>query len=325
MTTATRIDYAVLRRRPLARDAATTAYRLLNAEGDSVPNLTIDRYGPVAIVSAYDDLVFTGPRREEVVAALMVVPGVTAIYAKIRPKSASRLSSRETIALAPSSPVWGETCDDVVVKEHGLSYLIRPGKGLSAGLFLDMREMRERVRTMSPHKNVLNLFAYTCAFGVAATAGGAARVLNLDAAKPALQWGQENYALNGFEANPYDFVFGDVFDWLARVAKRGTTFDLVIADPPSFSTVSGSRFAASADYGALATACARVVAPGGLLLCCTNEAKLPSALFRQNCLDGVATAGRDARILHEGGAPAMDFPTPPRQEGHLKLLLFVLD
>ena len=84
-----------------------------------------------------------------------------------------------------------------------------------------MRETRARVRAWAAGKRVLNCFAYTCGFGVAATAGGATRVLNLDLSKSALEWGKANYRANGFTPDDHDFVYGDVFDWLARLARRG--------------------------------------------------------------------------------------------------------
>ena len=130
-----------------------------------------------------------------------------------------------------------------------------------------MREGRARVRAWAAGRRVLNTFAYTCGFGVAATAGGATRVLNLDLSKSVLEWGQANYRANGFEPDPHDFVFGDVFDWLARLAKRGDRFDLVILDPPGFSRTKSRAFSAARDYGELAGPCrtrhnARRIDPG---------------------------------------------------------------
>ena len=133
--------------------------------------------------------------------------------------------------------------------ENGLRFLMRPASGLSTGLFLDMRETRAR----SGAPPAAGAASSTCSPTPAPsawppTAGGATRVLNLDAARPALRWGMENYALNGLAADPYDFVYGDAFDWLGRLARREQPFDVVIADPPSFSSVKGRRFAAARDY-----------------------------------------------------------------------------
>ncbi len=319
------VTRAVERRALLTRDEATTAYRLVNGAGDMLPGVTVDHYDGVLVVNLYD----TEADPRPVVAALSALPGTRSIYVKRRPRTAARLSAEETAALAPHTPAWGERVESLAVRENNLSYLIRPGAGLSAGLFLDMRETRARVRTLAAGAAVLNTFAYTCAFGVAAAAGRAARALNLDAARPALAWGQENYGLNGLAADPYDFVYGDAFDWLGRLARRaaggGQAFDLVIADPPSYSTVKGRRFAVSRDYAELAAACARVAAPGGLLLLCANEARLPRAAFQRDCLRGIAAAGRAARVQAYDSAPALDFPVPPGEESHLKGLLLRLD
>ena len=319
-----RVARAAARRVPLADDAATTAYRLVNGAGDGLPGVTVDRYGDVFVLNLYDE--DRDPR--PYVAPLAALPDAGAVYLKRRPRSAARLSAARTAALAPDTPAWGQRVEGVTVRENGLSYLIRPGAGLSPGLFLDMREPRARVRALAAGAAVLNLFAYTCAFGVAAAAGGAARVLNIDAARPALAWGRENYALNALPADPYDFVYGDAFDWLARLARRaagqGQVFDLVIADPPSYSTVKGRRFTVSRDYATLAAACARVAAPGGRLLLCANEARLPRQTFQRDCLHGVATAGRAARVRSYDSAPALDFPAAPGDESHLKALLLEL-
>jgi 23S rRNA (cytosine1962-C5)-methyltransferase len=315
------VQRAVQRRSSFDHAGATTAYRLLNGAGDGLPGLTVDRYGEVVVANLYD----RGPASEDtLIAALAGTAGVRAVYVKRRPRSATRLSAAHVEALAPTTPAWGAAVDEILVREHGLRFLIRPGAGLSTGLFLDMRETRARVRELADGRTVLNLFAYTCAFGVAAAVGGAARVLNVDLARPALEWGQQNYRLNGLSPEPYDFVHGDAFDWLRRLARRGTRFDIVIADPPSFSSVKGRAFAVARDYAQLAAACACVVAPGGLLLCCANEVRLPRRAFRAACLQGLRDASRIARVRSFDGASPLDFPMPPGTEDPLKVLLLEL-
>jgi 23S rRNA (cytosine1962-C5)-methyltransferase len=315
------VERAVQRRSSFAHTGATTAYRLLNGAGDELPGLTVDRYGEVLVANLYDQ----GPAHEDaLVVTLAGTTGARTVYVKRRPRSAARLSAAQVAALAPATPAWGTAIDEVLVREHGLRFLIRPGAGLSTGLFLDMRETRARVRELADGRTVLNLFAYTCAFGVAAAIGGAKRVLNVDVARSALEWGRQNYRLNGLSPDPYDFVYGDAFDWLRRLARRGARFDLVIADPPSFSSVKGRAFAVSRDYAPLAAACARVVAPGGLLLCCANEVRLSRRAFRAACLQGLREAGRTACVRSFDGASPLDFPLLPGAEDPLKALLLEL-
>jgi len=251
--------------------------------------------------------------------------GVTSVYVKYRPRQASQLSDAELQQLAPTEPVSGPPRPEIIAHEDGLAYIIRPGEGLSVGLFPDMREGRGRVRAWARGARVLNTFAYTCGFGVAALAGGAARVLNLDLSKGALAWGQDNYRANGFSPNPYDFVYGDVFDWLGRLARRGEQFELVILDPPGFSRTKTRRFVAAQDYDELAALAARVTAPGGLLYACCNVAELPRRAFRERVLAGLAAAGRKGEITGVYHEPALDFPVPAGEEPYLKMLAVRLD
>ncbi len=305
---------ALDRRAPLAADTGTTIYRLVNGAADGLPGLTLDRYGDVLIASLYDQGLTPS------FAGLADSTGAASVYVKYRPRQASRLSDAELQRLAPAEPVSGPPQPEVIAHEDGLAYIIRPGEGLSVGLFPDMREGRGRVRAWARGARVLNTFAYTCGFGVAALAGGATRVLNLDLSKGVLAWGQENYRANGFSSDPHDFVYGDVFDWLGRLARRGEQFELVILDPPGFSRTKTRRFVAAQDYDELVALAARVAAPGGLLYACCNVAELPRRAFRERVLAGLAAAGRKGEITGVYHEPALDFPVLVGEEPYLKML-----
>jgi 23S rRNA (cytosine1962-C5)-methyltransferase len=314
---------AIERRAPLAADPQTAIYRLVNAAADGLPGLTADRYGDALVAAIYDEDGVMPPRPipGALAETLAETTGAAAIYVKYRPREAGRLPADQLHALAPPEPVYGAEMRELVAREEGLAYVIRPGDGLSTGLFPDMREGRTRVRAWAAGRQVLNTFAYTCGFGVAAAAGGATRVLNLDLSKSVLEWGQANYRANGFEPDPHDFVFGDVFDWLVRLAKRGDRFDLVILDPPGFSRTKSRTFSAARDYGELAGLAARVTAPGGSILACCNVAELPWKNFRERVLAGVAAAGRTPEVKGVYHEPPIDFPTPMRGEPYLKMAL----
>ncbi len=145
-------------------------------------------------------------------------------------------------------------------------------------------------------------------------------MLNLDLSKPVLEWGKANYYANGLTPDDHDFVYGDVFDWLARLARRNDRFDLVILDPPGFSRTKTHRFSAEHDYEELAALAANATNAGGMLLACCNVAELPRRAFRDRVLAGLAAAGRRAEIVGMYHEPAMDFPPPVGGSPYLKIL-----
>jgi 23S rRNA (cytosine1962-C5)-methyltransferase len=197
--------------------------------------------------------------------------------------------------------------------------LIRPAIGLSVGLYLDGRPLRAWVREQARGLTVLNTFAYTCAFGIAAASGGAVRAVNLDISPKVLEWGKENMRLNLLDPQQADFIVGDVFDWLGRFGKRKTRFDLLILDPPSFSTTRRSSFSAASDYGHLIERASLALAPGGRLLACCNLANLKARRFEALVMDGLARARRAGRVEQRLGPSPVDFPM--RGEPALKAIV----
>ncbi|MBN9390548.1 MAG: class I SAM-dependent methyltransferase [Chloroflexi bacterium] len=334
------LELAAERRAPFNRDQShdpeTTAYRLVNGLGDGLPGITLDRYGDSLVLNCYDPrLDPASPALKLLVEALGQTWSGLPVFGKFRPQQASNLSRREEGAapgvaptVAPELPLGatlqGTALAETTIRENGLTYLIRPGEGLSPGLFLDMREARARLAGLVAGKTVLNCFAFTGAFGLVAAKNGASRALNLDAGAKVLDWAKENYRLNGLTPDDFDFVTGDVFDWLNRFARRGQTFDVVILDPPSFSTVKKSRWSAEKDSGELAALAAKSVAPGGLLVACTNHAGLPRRNFRQMVTGALEAAGRPYEIQGYYHEPELDFPRPAGTEGYLKILFLRL-
>jgi 23S rRNA (cytosine1962-C5)-methyltransferase len=241
-----------------------------------------------------------------------------AAYAKLHPRQASREAVHELV-------LWGEPVEELVVTERGVNYAIRPQAGLNVGLFLDMREVRSWVRSIAQGQSVLNLFAYTCSLGVCTSLGGATRVVNLDLSRSYLEWGRRNYVLNGLEPQQEDFIYGDAFDWLGRFARRQRQFDLVIVDPPSFSTTRRAAFAVERDYQRLVEAAARCISPGGMLLAATNHAGTTDARFEVWLRKGLDSAGRRGRLEHRWHEPTADFPLLPGQQPYLKVRALSLD
>ncbi len=317
-----RLREARERRGSLLADPDTRALRLLHGEADGVPEVTADVFGDLVVLSLYRDL--SDAEEHQLADAAVQAWAPRSLYLKRRPREARVVANTRKEQLAPERPVRGEPLADLQTLEGGLRFLIRPAQGLSVGLYLDMRDTRAWLRAQVAGRTVLNLFAYTCAFGVYAHAGGAARVLNVDASRRVLEWGEENARLNGQSVDRYDYVAGDVFAWLERLAKKGERFDVVVCDPPSFATTRTSRFSAARDYAALAAAAARVVAPGGRLVACCNHAGLEARRFEAQVRQGALQAGREARAVASLGPSPLDFPATPQLPAALKVRVVAL-
>ncbi|HEX2911908.1 MAG TPA: pseudouridine synthase [Chloroflexia bacterium] len=323
---------AAERRAPLTDDPVqlTTAYRLVNGAGDALPGITLDRFGSTLILSCYDEALEQGhPALKLVVEEITRLWPDWSVYGRFRPRQLSNLyktgAGSELREVAPELPLARQPRPEVNIVENGLSYVIKPAEGISPGLFLDMREVRARLANRVEGKTLLNCFSYTCAFGLVAAVNGAKRALNLDAGRKVLDWGKQNYLANNLTPDDYDFVEGDVFDWLNRFARREQRFDIVVLDPPSYSTVKKKRWSAEKNYAELTTLAAKVTAPGGLVLACTNLAGLSRRSFRQMAITGVEAAGRKAQVEAYYHEPALDFPTAGNSEGYLKVLVLKLD
>ena len=196
----------------------------------------------------------------------------------------------------------GNVPDPHIVTEGPALFLVRVLRGQNHGLFLDMAEGRRWVREFAADfrqsegrgAKVLNLFAYTCAFSVAALQGGAAHVTNLDMARGALATGQQNHQLNGLAPQGASFLAHDLFNSWGKVT-RGGPYDLVIADPPSYQKGS---FVATKDYARLLRHLPDRLAPGGRALLCLNAPELPWAWLREQVDEHAPGLQLIERIAH---------------------------
>lgn len=306
-------------RRGLARLEDTSVFRLAHTGELPIPGLAIDLYSAFAVAHCSSP---EASARSQEVARCLVDRGVLGVYAKFRPKQANTLADTRREELAPVHPLVGmEAPSPMEVLENGDPFLVRLNDGLSTGIFLDQRANRRRVRELAQGRRVLNLFAYACAFSVSAAQGGAASVLSVDIAKPALAWGQENLRLSGHtDPRRFRFVADEALTFLKRCAVRGDRYDLILLDPPSYASTKDSRFTVEHDYRGLAQAALTVLAPGGHLLACTNHRGVPSSRFLRFLEDAARGARRELRHLSLLPPPE-DFPEPPGTEPYLKAAL----
>lgn len=168
---------------------------------------------------------------------------------------------------SPTEVLLGEAVEEWPITENGLRYRLELGRKQNNGLFLDMRYGRRWVQAQARGKRVLNLFAYTCGFSVAAIAGGAEHVVNLDMARAALSRGRDNHRLNGHDLARVTFLGHELFKSWGKVKKCGP-YDLVIIDPPSFQKGS---FALTRDYQKILRRLPELLGGQGSVLACIND------------------------------------------------------
>ena len=250
----------------------------------------------------------------------------------IKPKTIFERSDADVLTLEGLQPQVGllrgaPLPPDMTVDDAGAKFEIDVPHGHKTGFYLDQRDNRRRLLTSHiaadfpqlPASNfeLLNCFAYTCGFSVAAAKAGA-RTTSLDLSKKYLEWGKRNFALNGLDPAAHDFIYGDAFDWLRRLAKKGRAFDAIVLDPLTFSqSKENGVFRVEKNFGDLVSAALAVLKPGGVLLASTNAAEWPP----ENFLGAVTAAFHAAKrkILKQHYVPQPpDFPVSRAEPAYLK-------
>lgn len=242
----------------------TDALRLIDGEGDGLPGLFLDEFAGRWLFSTS--------------AAGLPAPVQKWARASGRPAYHKKLDRHEREA--PRHLAGPALEEPFEVVEHGLRFGISFQSGYSQGLFLDQRDNRQRVRERTrPGDTVLNTFAYTGAFSVAAASGGALTT-TLDLSQHYLDWARENFRRNQQDHERQHFCKGDTFHWLRRFARQGRLFTGIVLDPPTFSRDDRGRvFRAERDYGELVALASGCLAPSGWLLCTTNCRRLSRRAF----------------------------------------------
>lgn len=291
----------------------TTAYRLCNGEGDRIPGLVLDRYEHVAVLRVDGEALFAWvPRLVGGLMDLLRPLGVRTLVRRLRREEGGE-DRTELLAGEPMPP-------RLVVREHGMAMAVDLAEGQKTGAFLDQRENRRRVRGLARGR-VLNLFSYAGGFSVAAALGGASHVTSVDLAAAAHRAAQESFTHNGLDPRAHGWVTADAFVFLEGEAKRGTRYDLVISDPPSFAPREKAKERALLAYRKLHRAAARVLAPGGLLAAASCSSHVTAEDFL-GTLDDAALERSDLRLLDFFGPPADHPSLPAFPEGrYLKMAL----
>ena len=193
----------------------------------------------------------------------------------------------------------------LVVTEGPWRFEVHLATGVNVGLFTDMRLERPRIAALATGRRVLNLFAYTGALSVAAASGGASHVTSVDLSAGVLAWARDHFVLNGLPAERHRTEAEDAMRFVTHAAEAGESYDLVLIDPPSYSSARDAGFAVDRDYATLIADACRVLAADGDLWLASNTRGFSLLGTAQLAL---GRAGRSAQVVALGGLPS-DYPT----------------
>lgn len=270
----------------------TNAFRLLFGEADGVPGLVVDRYDRGLVVT----LATAG-------ADYLRAQIVEALVAACRPEWIMERSTggyRKEEDVPPRvGEMYGAVPEEPVeIMENGLRFAVDVRAGQKTGFFLDQREARDTLRSMSDGATVLNAFGYSGAFAVYAMAGGARRTVTVDLNTEALELTRQNHALNGQEIGEDDVINMDVFDFLRQ---DETQFDVIVLDPPAFAKSKAAVDRAARGYKDINLLAMRRLPPGGLLFTFSCSGHVNRDLYRKILFGAALDAGRNVQIVRTMG------------------------
>lgn len=318
---ATPIDRAFfvsrLRRALGLREAFIAApyYRLVNAEGDHLPGLIVDRFDDVLSVQV--GTAGMEALLDPLLAALDEVLAPRGVVLRADTPMRTREGLELYVRQVKGSP------GRIDVFENDLRYFADVSEGQKTGWYYDQRDNRASVAALAKGRSVLDAYCYAGGFALLAARAGAREVVGVDSSAPALALAEETAAANGVSAR---FVKSDVAEAMAAFAKAGERFDIVIADPPPFAKSRKDAEVAARAYRKLASLAAGCVAPQGMLLMASCSHAVTAERFAFECAAGIARTGRSARLLRASGA-GFDHPVHPGlpESAYLKALLYALD
>lgn len=305
---------AITLRQRLFNPALTNCYRLINAEGDKIPGFTVDVYDKTLVIQVQTQ----GIERLKpfLVQQLIHLLKPEGIYEK-----SSSFARREDGLEDFEGVIYGTVPERIQILENGIPYIVAVRDAQKTGFFLDQREMRQKVLTLSKGLRVLNCFSYSGAFGISALKGGAKEAISLDSSPTACALAEENSALNQF--SNHRILCTDAFDYLE---KEPLDFDLVILDPPAFVKKRKSLDAALKAYQKLNALVIKKMPPRSLLLTSSCSSYVTEPLFQQTLFFAAQASGRFVRVISHH-LQASDHPTSIyHPEGsYLKSLLLYIE
>lgn len=304
------LETAAGHRSNLSRE--TEAYRIVNGAADGFPGFTLDKFKRHFQAQFFSDALLSNEGELVDAVTELFHPEFFAVKYRLSPSGAA-LEHPEIKTICGSA-------SKTVVSEFGVKFAVDLLDTVNPGLFLDIRDIRGEVAALAAGREMLNLFSYTCSFGVHARAAGALKAVNVDISGKILEKGRANYALNSLECLPGEFFRGNAFEYLEWAKKRGKKFGVVVLDPPSFARHKGFSFNVREDFGRLVRLSASVLEKGGFLMASSNYAGFELHDFAEKALAEVRRERSWARLVWARGQGA-DFPASTSRESSLCAVL----
>lgn len=310
-----RVERALAWRKRLGLPGPDAAYRLVHGAGDGLPGFACDALGKFAVLYCYASALL--PLGRQLAEAIRGFAGLDGVVVKVRARGSADKVPQEVVGTTPP--------EEVVVSESGVPFTVHPLGGLNVGLFTDMREHRRGLGRFVAGRSVLNLFSYTGALSVASARAGAASVTSVDTSAGVQAWAQGNFRLSGLDPadKRWRFEAGDAVRFLARAERDRERYQVVLIDPPTFSTARGAPWTLDRDYPDLIAQACAVIPEGGQLWLAANTHELGS--LARLAQKGFRKAGRTAAVVEQGGLPP-DYPTLAAhpKDRYLQVCLFNL-
>ncbi|GGA98024.1 class I SAM-dependent rRNA methyltransferase [Macrococcus hajekii] len=273
----------------------TNAFRVYNGEGDGLGGFTVDNYDGHFLIQWYSKGIYQ--YKDEVVESLREVFQYTTLHEKLRFDHN-----------VPTHRVSEENVEfPIIIKENNLFYTIHFEDGPMTGIFLDQRDVRSKIMTLplEEGQSMLNLFAYSGGFSVAAAKNGMETV-SVDIAKRSLELIEQNFALNEINIDQQLLYTMDVFDMMKYCKRKRMRFDLIVIDPPSFSRAKKKRFSVKDNYDELIEGALSILNQNGYMVLSTNASNFTLAQFKK--MINETLEGRRYEITDVMGLPK-DFKT----------------
>ncbi|HEX3090310.1 MAG TPA: class I SAM-dependent rRNA methyltransferase [Ilumatobacteraceae bacterium] len=314
-----RLTAAIERRGSLGYETSdTNGYRILNGENDGFPGLVLDRYADTYVLKVYSPVWIPHLRTLTRVIDETLKPEALVL------RLARTMADQRLHGLSEGMALIGEApTAPVLFLENGLTFEADVVHGQKTGHFLDQRENRALVGSMSAGMRVLDVFSATGGFGVYAAAGGAIRVTSVDQSEPTLAVAERNFAHNASLPNvrhcEHDSMIGDAYEVMDRLIQRRKHYDIVVVDPPAFAQRKSNVDRALHAYGQLTQRAVQLVRTDGLLVQASCSSRVEADQFYATVRGSAQRAGYDLVEVRRT-AHAIDHPVTFAQGGYLKAL-----